>query len=427
MRWTRGVPFLLGSILLLSRATPSAAGADVTLWVVQPPGEVVAYDLADFSRVGGVRIPRVAFDDPGRLSINGAGQMLVPLDADHLWIWDGEAAKTLTAPTSLPRAMPSGDPTVPLRQWLLGNERNSLYVLQRESGIERGAATDSTPASLVVRTTNLMLEPREQIVAIPDPPCETTMEPVDTPVPCADPGLWVPGGVVRDFLLLAYWKQDHYPGFEDAIHASCHSLLLRRDAKGWRASELEIWCWEPPLDMAAGGSAWVQADGEAGCCGGLNEDSNLTRFTDADSSRTVFDEWARFRNRNYDVSFFTASASISPEGMRVAYTVHATATATQEIPASAEGHPDTLELASIRRSIADLPLVEIHEVLPLSVVLQQLAHCELVGWASDSEVIVVEKRRVVAVDVTTGHRRPSGIRVRDARDVSVVRALMRAR
>jgi len=387
---------------------------------VQPPGEVVAFDLADFSRVGGVRIPREAFDDPGRLSINGVGQMLVSLDADHLWLWDGEAAKTLAAPPGLPQAMASGEPAVPLRQWLLGNDRRSVYLLQRESRIGRGAATDSAPAILVVRATNLTLQPQEQIAAIPDPPCETTMEPDATPFSCADPDLWVPGGVVRDFLLLTYWKQDHYPGFEDAIGASCHSLLLRRDAKGWRASEPSIWCEEPLLDMAAGGSAWVQAEGEAGCCGGLNEDSNVTRFMNADSSHTVFDEWTRFHNRNYDVSFFTANAIISPDGMRVAYTVHTTAFS-QEIPVSREGHPDTLELASIRRSLTDLPLVEIHEVRPHPMDLQRLSHCELIGWASDSEVIVVEKRHVVAVDVTTGRRRQSGINVRDPRDALVVR------
>ena len=85
----------VGILLVAFRACPALALPQVTLWVVQPPGQLVAFDLADFSRIGGVRIPPVAFNDPGGIAINGHGQFLVQLDEAHLWIWDGTKADTL--------------------------------------------------------------------------------------------------------------------------------------------------------------------------------------------------------------------------------------------------------------------------------------------------------------------------------------------
>jgi len=393
----------------------------VTLWVVQPPGEVVAFDPADFSRVGGVRIPREAFDDPGRLSINGVGQMLVPLAAGHLWLWDGEAAKTLALPPEVAGSAP-GDVPAALPQWLLGNDRRSLYVLQREVRSAKRSAGDSVPTSLVVREMSLALEPREVIEEAPDAPCETHGYFDTSPEPCPEPTLWAIGGVARDFFVLTRWEEEPRRGSEDDVpQAEGRLTLFRRGPKGWRAAEPPPWSGESLLDVSADGHSWIQPQGEDVYSVLENETSDVTWFVRGDSSRTVFDEWSQFHNRDYDVSFFTANAVIAPGGTRVAYTVHATAAAATEIPLSPDGHPDTLELAAIRHSLAELPLVEVVDARSHPVILQRLAHCELVGWASDSEVLVVEKRRVVAVDVTTGHRRESGIRVRDARDVSVVR------
>jgi hypothetical protein len=90
------------------------------------------------------------------------------------------------------------------------------------------------------------------------------------------------------------------------------------------------------------------------------------------------------------------------------------------IELSVDGHPDTLELASIRRSLLEMPVVEIRAVRPQPALLLRLQHAELVGWASDHEVLVTEHRHLVGIDVITNARRESGIEVRSAEDASVV-------
>jgi hypothetical protein len=267
--------------------------------------------------------------------------------------------------------------------------------------------------------TSLSLQPRGEIAAIPDRRCETMEELDATPVPCEYPSLWAPDDVVRSFFLLKHWEQEGYR--DDAPRSACHLALYRHDGGKWRVSDLQEWCGEPMLDMGADGSAWVQAQADGGCCASANESSDMATFTDVDSSRFIFDEWSQFHNRDYDVSFFTDNARIAPKGKRVAYTIRASAPVTEEPRVSPDGRPDTLELASIRRSLADLPIVEVSDVQRRPALLQRLTHCVLVGWMGDSEILVVEKRRLVAVDVETGQRRASGIEVRDERDVLLVR------
>lgn len=403
----------------------AAAGGDATLWVVRPPSDIAAFDPSDFSRSGGVRIPAAAFDEPGRLSINGAGQILVQLDANHLWLWDGATARNLPlAREFLIDKIPSrGTPSAPLRQWLLGDDGRSLYVLQAASRQEPEAGVDRTTTPLLLRVTDLSQRPHGQVFANQNKPCQSSSQLEVWLEPCPDPRLWAPGGVVKDFLVLSHWEQETHgdASSEEPPSASCRRTLYRRDPQGWRAIEIRTWGDEPLLDVGDHGSPWIQAVADEGCCGWENDSSNRTMFGSTDTSLVLFDEWSRFHNQNYDVSFFTASARIAPGSARVAYAIHATAGAAAELRVSAEGHPDTLELASIRRSLADLPLVEAYEMRPKPQFLQRLAHAELVDWTSGSEVLVVEQGQLVSIDVLTGRRRESGIAVRSAGDAFLVR------
>ncbi|HKN46210.1 MAG TPA: hypothetical protein VJW23_20045, partial [Propionibacteriaceae bacterium] len=384
MSWSRSF-LCLGVVAQVFRAIPSMAAPDVTLWVIQPPGEVVAFDLANFSRVGGVRIPPVAFNDPGLIAINGWGQMLVQLDADHLWLWDGDVARTL--PTSPERVTSPNVSPEPLRRWLLGDDGKSLYTLEEGSGQVGASTADSASSSLlIVRATNLSQRPRDSILVIPREPCN---KPYDFDVgsePCPNPDIWAPGGVVRECFLLMHWEQESSTETESPI-ASCHYTLYRRGAVGWSASDLGIWGRESLLDVNADGSAWGKTVEDEACCGSSNSSSDQAVFGNADTALTLFDEWSSFHNQNYDMSFFTAKARVAPGGGRVAFAIHATEAPGAKIPASNGGHPDTLELASIQRSLADLPIVEVHAMRPNPTLLLRLRHAELVGWASDSEVL----------------------------------------
>lgn len=403
---------------------PSAsAPPDVTLWVVQPPGQLVAFDLSDFSRIGGVRIPAAAFQDPSKLSVNGRGQFLVHLDDDHLWVWDGAAARMLPA---APRALRDSTATVPagrtpMRQWLLGDDGKSLFVMVGVARAfdETGADTSQTP--LRMRETDLFQRPRGQVFAVTTRACRRPLRLVAVTEPCPDPTIWAPGGVVRGCAVLTHWEQvDDVPDWS-LPQATCRRTRYLLSSEGWRASELEnAWSDEPLLDISSDGSAWVQNQSDDGCCGWSNGSSDQTTFGDADTVAVVFDEWSTYHNQDYDVSFFTADARIAPAAKRVAFTVHATDGPKAEIRPSADGHGSPSGLKSIRASLADLPLVEIVETRPRRASLLRLPHAELVGWASDSEVVVIESGHVSTVDVLTKRRRRSEILVRTAADALVV-------
>jgi hypothetical protein len=153
---------------------------------------------------------------------------------------------------------------------------------------------------------------------------------------------------------------------------------------------------------------------------GENEISDQATWVSPETTQVVFDEWTSFKNRGYEVTFYVSDGRIAPGNRRVAYTIHATASAADSIPVSEGAQPQPSTLIRIRRSLKELPLVEVVEVRPGSSRLIRLPHAELVGWASDSEVIVIENGHVAAVDVTTRQQRRSDIPVRTAADAFVI-------
>ena len=70
--------------------------------------------------------------------------------------------------------------------------------------------------------------------------------------------------------------------------------------------------------------------------------------------------------------------------------------------------------------IAEMPVVEIYEPGVASKPKRRIGHVELVGWTSDREVLVVERGRIVGIDVETGRRRESTIAVQSAESARVV-------
>jgi hypothetical protein len=349
MKWPRTLR-VLGTAALIACPLPAAARPDVTLWVVQPPGELVAFDLSDFSRVGGVRIPPAAFNDPHRLAVNGASQILTELGDGQLWIWDGSSAATLPSVPRSPRVeATAGRPSASIWQWLIGDDGSSLYSLDGTSRQDQEFGIDTATTPLHVRETDLAQRVRSTVFAGLSGACQDHAMLSDLRVPCPDPQLWAPGGVVRDFFVLFQCEQLVYPGFSDGMvpSADCHLTLWARAARGWKPTEIGNRGSWTLLDAIAGGTSWIQADEDDGCCGHENGSSNQTVFANTDTSVVLFDEWPRFNNQSYEVSFFTANARIAPGSRRVAFTVHATAGAASELRESSEGHSDSLALAGI--------------------------------------------------------------------------------
>jgi hypothetical protein len=149
---------------------------------------------------------------------------------------------------------------------------------------------------------------------------------------------------------------------------------------------------------------------EGGCCGWDNSSDDQTILTTNGGQIVLFDERRRYANTNYDVSFFTSNAKISPDNLSVAVTIDSTSPPSAEIRLSDEGKPNPNELARIRQIMTGLPSVEVirmEDPSSRSVVLQ---HATLVGWLNQREILVVENGTLVAVDVGSGTRRPSPLK-----------------
>ncbi len=163
-------------------------------------------------------------------------------------------------------------------------------------------------------------------------------------------------------------------------------------------------------DATRAGTTIVHRILDGGCCGWENEGNDQTILDGNGKHIILFDERRRYANLNYDVSFFTSKAGISPDGHSVAITISSTSLPSTEIRLSDEGKPNPNELARIRQNMASLPTVEVVGVEDPSSRSVVLPHATLVGWLSQREILVVENGTLDAFDVSSGARRKSPIR-----------------
>ena len=77
------------------------------------------------------------------------------------------------------------------------------------------------------------------------------------------------------------------------------------------------------------------------------------------------------------------------------------------------GQANPAESQRIRKSLADLPVVQVVSAVDPGKRLGFLPHATLVGWLSEKEILIVENHFLAAYDVTSGARRKSAIRVDD--------------
>jgi hypothetical protein len=91
------------------------------------------------------------------------------------------------------------------------------------------------------------------------------------------------------------------------------------------------------------------------------------------------------------------------------------------LPLREGGHADSLELRRLRHALAEMPVTEVYEPGASRIPVRRILHAELVGWSNDREVLLLDRGRIVAVDVLTGGRRESPILASSAALTRVVR------
>ena len=385
-----------------------------SIWVVSasPQPTATQFDAANFNARRVVRIPKSAADHPEYLSVNRHGQLLHILPngvqlgdavdaASNVWYFN-EGTKPPFA-----RQASDNQP----RMWFLDAQGDGLYALELRHTKTRNAdgddATISTTAQLLKRAANATaLASVVTLPALPRCTCDTGACSESCPVWT----LWAPEDGVGDFFLATRYV-------EGQLQSDYQSTLLYRRANDWKPATLSE-AVESPLDATADGATIVASTFDGGCCGWANESSDQLRLLRNGKAVTVFDEFARYKNQDYDVSFAASRAKLSDSGALIAYTITASQSPSDEIRLSADGKDNADELARIKRTMATLPATEIVRVSDPARVIAVIPG-ELAGWLSENELLVVLDHKLVTYDALGTKARQSSIEARSAASVFV--------
>jgi hypothetical protein len=192
----------------------------------------------------------------------------------------------------------------------------------------------------------------------------------------------------------------------------------RYEDKGgkWTATALDK-PLERELDASPAGDLIVEAIPDSGCCGWSNESNDQTLVRSSGKTRTVFDERVSFKNPDYDVSFYTSTALLSPQTGFVAMTIVSSGQANKAFQLAEQGEANPEESQWIRKALTELPAVEVKSMAEAPKRVAFVPHAELIGWLTEKEILIVEDHLLVVYTVGTGARRMSSVRVEDAGNV----------
>jgi hypothetical protein len=325
-----------------------------------------------------------------------------------VWFWNGRSATTIDQGVTLQvnatgsnQAMTEAAP-VP---FLSADGGHLFWFANSARRLQREGVDLSTATTWQAWRTDLQGAGREDLSSAKFPECRCATGTCDETCPYGD--YWAPeGGVEKFFLMTQFVAGQTEPDYKASTR------YQEQDGK-WTANALP----EPllrVLDAAPGGDMIVEAIPDSGCCGWSNESNDQTLVLSSGKKRTVFDERAQYQNPDYDVSFYTSNARLSPELGRVAMTIVSTAEANKPIQLADQGQANPEESLRIRKALTELPAVEVKSMEDTPRRVAYVPHATLVGWLSDKEVLIVEDHLLVLYNVGTGARRKSGVRVDDA-------------
>ena len=413
---------VLGATLLVLTAH---AQSPKQLWVLQEPNQIVEYDVTTFVVRRTMRVPRRLVEHPEYLSINAKGQMVfLPLKGaqwaggemasagDRMWFWDGHQARERKLEGTKTRGDKAGKPTVTetAPEWFLSGGGEFLFWFETrfekitdEFGVERSARFTSE-----VSRTDLAGGKLETIASLSSAGwCECATGACSET--CPEWEFWAPDGVVGDFFLLTRVT----PGqLESTYH---ESFLYQRSGRTWQPKKLSQ-AIQKPLAASEKGEILVAAVPDGGCCGWDNEGNDQTLLLRNGNVDVLYDEEARYHNRNYDVSFYTADARLAAGNAMLAYTVVSTAPIGSPIRLSSDGKENAEELARVRKAIGELPAVEVVQLGTPPRSATVIPRAGLVGWVNDRELLVAQDGQLTVYDIRGSKRKQSTIRVRNAAD-----------
>jgi hypothetical protein len=403
--------------LAVSLSLPVAAQSK-RLWVLKASGDLVEYDLTTFATKQTVKLPPEAAKTPAGVLVNRLGQVLfetavtLPLSTEEsaphkVWIWNGRTASTLdqgivrkSEETGSNQAITELAPIA----FLSGDGTHLFWFANQARRLQREDVDLSTENSWQAWQTDLKGDGREEIASAKLPDCRCTTGTCEES--CPNGIVWVPENALDKFFLVTQVVAGQTnPAYKESIR-------YRLDGGKWPPSALP----EPlqkVLDANDDGSVTVDAIPDTGCCGWTNQSDDQTLAHVGGKIRTVFDERIAYKNPDYDVSFYTANAKLSPEGGYVATTITATAKVNQPIQLADGGQANPGESNSIRKALAELPTVEVTSAKEIPGKVAFLPHAMLIGWINERELLIVENHLLVVYNVVSKARKKTVVRVDD--------------
>lgn len=411
---------LLVTSLLL---TVPLLGQGKRLWVLRSPGEMVEYDPVTFAIKQTLKVPAAAVQSPGTVSVNRQGQILyapavsLPLSdedataAHKVWIWDGHSATTIDQgvhrevhTTGSNQAITELAPVA----YLSADGAHLFWFANQARRLQREEVDLSTVTTWQAWRTDLHGAAREDLATSKFPDCRCPTGSCEESCPYAV--AWAPEtGVDRFFLMTQFVAGQMAPVYKATTR-------YQEDAGKWTADPLP----EPlqrVLDAASDGNTIVEAIPDTGCCGWSNQSDDQTLVLSKGKKLTVFDELATYKNPDYDVSFYTSNARLSPQLASVAMTIVSTAESNKPIQLAEQGQANPEESQHIRKVLTELPAIEVKSIEETPRRIAFLPHTVMVGWLSEKEILIVEDHVLVTYNLETTARRRSSVRVEDAAQV----------
>ncbi len=394
-------------------------GQGKRLWVLSPTGEMKEYDPATFAAKQTVKVPAEAAPSPQNISVNHQGEILfvpsvsLPLSeedvasAHKVWLWNGHEATTIdqglkreSAATGSNQAITETAPSASLS----ADGGHLFWFANRARRLEREELDLSITTAWQAWRTDESGSSKEDLATVKIPECTCPSGTCEESCPAGE--VWAPEGGVADFFLMS---QTVAAKTGPAYKASTR---VHHDSEKWIADSLPE-PLERVLDAASTGNVIVETIPDTSCCGSSNQSNDQTLVLSSGKKLVVFDELATYKNADYDISFYTSNARLSPELKSVAMTIIATATASQPIQLAEQGQASPEESKQIRKALAELPAVEVKSIEDVPRRIAFVPHASLVGWISDKELLIIQDHLLVAYNVSTGARRKSSLRVND--------------
>jgi hypothetical protein len=406
-------------IALLLMSTPLFAQTK-RLWVLQSSGEMVEYDPTTFAPKQRVKLPPEALKSPSNISINRQGQILfastisLPLsesdatDPHKIWIWNGHTVASIDQGVEHKSEDRGSNQAVtesaPL-PYLSADGNHLFWFANQPRRLQREEVDLSTTVTFQAWRTDVEGKAREEVTSTKLPDCRCPTGSCDES--CPSVSVWAPDGGIQNFFLTTQVVAGQT--------ATTYKESTRYQLEGskWTANILPQ-PLQRVLDANSSGSVIVEAIPDTGCCGWSNQSNDQTLVLVDGKASTIFDEQATYKNADYDVSFFTSNARLSPDGARVAMTITATTQSNKAIQLSEQGQANPEESQLIRKALPELPAVEVKSLGDTARRFAFIPHASLVGWIDDRELLIIENHLLVAYNPGTGARRKSTVKIEDA-------------